>query len=67
MAYRDLRQFIEVLEKEEELLRIPVEVDWRYEVAGWIRRSQGGDRRRLRCLGGEIAGFAESLKFCVVK
>ena len=39
MAYTDLRQFIDVLEKEGELLRIPIEVDWKYEVAGWIRNS----------------------------
>jgi UbiD family decarboxylase len=39
MAYRDLRDFITFLEKEGELRRIPLEVDWRYELAGWIRKS----------------------------
>jgi len=39
MAYQDLRQFIDVLEKEGELLRVPMEVDWKYEISGWIRKS----------------------------
>ncbi len=39
MAYRDLREFIDVLEGDGELLRVPVPVDWMYEVGGWIRRS----------------------------
>ena len=39
MAYRDLRDFINFLEKEGELWRIPLEVDWRYELAGWIRKT----------------------------
>lgn len=39
MAYKDLREFIDILENEGELLRVPVTVDWMYEVGGWIRRS----------------------------
>ncbi len=39
MAYEDLRSFIAVLEAEGELLRIPIEVDWEYELGGWIRKS----------------------------
>ncbi len=39
MAYADLREFIAVLEKSDELLRVPVGVDWKYEVSGWIRKS----------------------------
>ena len=30
MAYKDLRHFISVLEEADELIRVPVEVDWRY-------------------------------------
>jgi UbiD family decarboxylase len=39
VAYQDLRHFIDLLEKEGELLRVPMEVDWKYEVSGWIRKS----------------------------
>lgn len=39
MAYKDMRSFMEALEKEGELLRVKAEVDWRYEVSGWIRKS----------------------------
>lgn len=39
MTYKNLRQFIDVLEKEGKLLKVPIEVDWKYEVSGWIRKS----------------------------
>jgi 4-hydroxy-3-polyprenylbenzoate decarboxylase len=39
MAFKDLREFIDALERDGELLRVPVPVDWRYEVGGWIRKS----------------------------
>jgi UbiD family decarboxylase len=39
MAYEDLRSFIKTLEAENELLRVPMEVDWEYELAGWVRKS----------------------------
>ena len=39
MAYRDLRSFIAVLENEGELLRVPIEVDWEYELGGWLRKA----------------------------
>ena len=39
MAYEDLRHFIRFLEEKGELKRVPLEVDWRYEVAGWVRRT----------------------------
>ena len=39
MAYADLREFIADLEKSDELLSVPVGVDWKYEVSGWIRKS----------------------------
>lgn len=37
--YKDLREFIEKLEDEDELVRVKAEVDWKYEVSGWIRKS----------------------------
>ena len=36
--FEDLRSFIDRLDSEGELLRVRCEVDWRYEVSGWIRR-----------------------------
>lgn len=39
MAYRDLRDFIEALNKHKELLRVDIPVHWMYEIGGWIRRS----------------------------
>lgn len=37
MAFNDLREFIAILEKAGELLRIKEAVDWKYELAGWTR------------------------------
>lgn len=37
MAYADMREFTSVLEEAGELRRVPDEVDWRYEVGGWLR------------------------------
>ena len=37
MAYRDLREFLDTLEKAGELIRIKDEVDWDMEVGGIIR------------------------------
>ena len=36
MAYRDLREFIDQLEKEGELQRIGAEVDWNLELFSYI-------------------------------
>ena len=38
MAYRDLREFIVILESEGELVRIKEEVDWQYEIGAVSRR-----------------------------
>lgn len=40
MAYRDLREFLEALEKQGELIRIRDEIDWDLEAGGTIRLSQ---------------------------
>lgn len=37
MAFKDLREFLNVLEETGELLRIKEEVDWMYELGGWTR------------------------------
>jgi len=39
-SYKDLREFVKVLEEENELLRVNAEVDWKYEVSGWVWKSQ---------------------------
>ena len=39
MAYEDLREFISVLEKRDQLKRIPQQVHWKYELAGWVRKT----------------------------
>lgn len=39
MAFRDLREFIEVLEKEKQLVRVKKEVDWNLEAGAIIRRA----------------------------
>ena len=48
MAYKDLREFIATLERSEELLRIPVEVDWMYEIGGWARKSVDMRPKRVK-------------------
>lgn len=39
MPYEDLRDYLATLAKYGELTRVAVEVDWKYEAAGWVRRS----------------------------
>lgn len=39
MPYNDLRAFLEVLEKEDEIIHIPIEVDWEYEIGAVVRRT----------------------------
>lgn len=39
MAYKDLRGFIEELDRNKELLRVTCPVNWKYEIGGWIRKS----------------------------
>ena len=39
MAYRDLREWLAVLEKEGELLRVKTEVDWNLEIGGIVREA----------------------------
>lgn len=39
MPYRDLREFIGRLRSEGELVEIPAEVDWRYEIGGIVRKT----------------------------
>jgi UbiD family decarboxylase len=39
MPYSDLREFIDRLRLENELAEISVEVDWRYEIGGIVRKN----------------------------
>lgn len=39
MAFKDLREFIELLEREEQLVRVKREVDWNLEAGAIIRRA----------------------------
>ena len=39
MAYKDLREFIAALEKDGQLLKVTEEVNWKYELGGWARKS----------------------------
>lgn len=38
MAYKNLRKWIDELEKNKQLIRIKEEVDWKYEMGCLIRR-----------------------------
>ena len=40
MAYRDLREFLNKLEEERELVHIKQEVDWNLEAGAVIRRAR---------------------------
>lgn len=37
MSYKDLREWIDKLEKEKELVRVKKEVDWNLEIGGILR------------------------------
>ncbi|HLB13259.1 MAG TPA: hypothetical protein VJO15_09915, partial [Dehalococcoidia bacterium] len=39
MAFRDLREYIDRLEQEGELVRVGAEVDWDLELGGIVRRA----------------------------
>lgn len=62
MAYKDLRDFIDFLEKEGELRRIAAEVDWRYEVTGWIRKSDDIRPRGPALLFEKLRGYSSEYK-----
>jgi UbiD family decarboxylase len=57
MAYKDLRDFISVLEQAGELRRISAEVDWRYEVTGWIRKADDMRPRGPALLFENLRGY----------
>ena len=57
MAYADLREFIDTLEKHGELKRVRREVDWRYELAGWIRKSYDVQPRGPALLFENVRGY----------
>ncbi len=62
MAYKDLREFIGVLEREGELRRISSEVDWRYEVSGWIRKTYDMKPRGPALLFEKLRGYSSDYR-----
>ena len=62
MAYKDLRHFIDILERAGELVRIPLEVDWRYEVSGWIRKADDMRPRGPALLFEKLRGYSSEYK-----
>ena len=62
MAYKDLRDFIGVLEQAGELLRISAEVDWRYEVSGWIRKTDDMRPRGPALLFENLRGYSKDYR-----
>jgi len=62
MAYKDLRDFIDFLEKEGELRRISAEVDWRYEVSGWIRKTYDVKPRGPALLFEKLRGYSSDFR-----
>jgi len=62
MVYSDLREFIDVLEQEDELVRVRREVDWNLEVGAIIRRSY--DLRAPAPLFEKIRGYPKG--YCIL-
>lgn len=62
MPYKDLREFIDVLEKEGELLKVPMQVDWMYEIGGWIRKSVDMKPKGPALLFENVKGYPPGLK-----
>lgn len=60
MAYRDLRHFISKLEELEELRKVKQEVDWKYEIGAWIRKSD--DIRGPALIFEKIKGYREGYR-----
>lgn len=58
MAYEDLREFIRVLEERNELKRISQEVNWQYEVSGWIRKTMDMRPKGPALLFENIKGYS---------
>lgn len=59
MAFRDLREFLECLDREGELARISEEVDWRYEIAAFTRLSYDMKPRGPALLFEKIKGYGQ--------
>ncbi|MEO0249710.1 MAG: UbiD family decarboxylase, partial [candidate division WOR-3 bacterium] len=62
MAYQDMRHFMDTLEKAGELKRVPVEVDWRYEVSGWIRKTDDMRPRGPALLFEKLRGYSSEYR-----
>lgn len=57
MAYQDLREFIDFLNGQGELLKVPIPVHWMYEIGGWIRKSMDSRPRGPALLFENIKGY----------
>jgi len=62
MGYKDLRNFVDILEEAGELRRISVEVDWRYEVSGWIRKTDDMRPRGPALLFENLRGYSSEYR-----
>jgi UbiD family decarboxylase len=62
MGYKDLRNFIKILEQAGELRRISVEVDCRYEVSAWIRKADDMRPRGPALLFEKLRGYNSEYK-----
>lgn len=62
MAYKDLREFIETLDKLGELKKVPIEVDWKYEVGGWARKCIDAGQKGPAILLEKIKEYPEGFR-----
>ena len=62
MAYRDLREFIDLLRSQGELAEVNAQVDWRYELGGVVRKNL--DLRGPALLFNRIKGYSTPLYTC---
>ena len=58
MPFADMREFIALLEKRGELLRIPQEVQWNLEIGGWLHKAIR-TKKQPGLLFEKIAGYPE--------
>jgi 4-hydroxy-3-polyprenylbenzoate decarboxylase len=62
LAYKDLRAFIAELEKRSLLKRVSAEVDWEYEIAGWLRKAADINGPKPALLFENIKGYSSDYR-----
>ena len=62
MAYKDLREFISVLEKNKELLHVTEPVNPVYELAGWCRKSTDMGKEAVALMFDNIEGYPKGYR-----